>query len=159
VWNYIPLADSSWHLSRRDQTSWIILQHYLFCIWNLNINLYNELHGKEENKYGIMIHSVDSRIEKFAGQWWCMPLILALGRQRQVDFWVWGQPGLHIEFQESQGYSEKQSQKHFFEKFVEGFILNWMLPTSHMWIDTIKTKAILQSKHKLERHKNSIRGQ
>jgi hypothetical protein len=22
----------------------------------------------------------------FAGQWWCTPLILALGRQRQVDF-------------------------------------------------------------------------
>jgi hypothetical protein len=25
-----------------------------------------------------------------AGQRWCMPLIPALGRQRQVDFWVWG---------------------------------------------------------------------
>jgi hypothetical protein len=23
---------------------------------------------------------------EFAGQWWCMPLILALGRQRQADF-------------------------------------------------------------------------
>jgi hypothetical protein len=42
-----------------------------------------------------------------AGQWWHMPLILALGRQRQVDFWVWGQPGLQSEFQESQGYTEK----------------------------------------------------
>jgi hypothetical protein len=27
-----------------------------------------------------------------------MPLIPALGRQRQVDFWVWGQPGLQSEF-------------------------------------------------------------
>jgi hypothetical protein len=30
-----------------------------------------------------------------------------LGRQRQVDFWVWGQPGLQSEFQDSQGYTEK----------------------------------------------------
>ena len=27
--------------------------------------------------------------------------------QRQADFWVWGQPGLRSEFQDSQGYSEK----------------------------------------------------
>jgi hypothetical protein len=36
-----------------------------------------------------------------------MPLIPALGRQRQADFWVRGQPGLHSEFQDSQGYIEK----------------------------------------------------
>jgi hypothetical protein len=41
------------------------------------------------------------------GQWWHIPLIPALGRQRQVDFWVWGQPGLQSEFQDSQGYREK----------------------------------------------------
>jgi hypothetical protein len=28
-------------------------------------------------------------------------------RQRQVDFWVQGQPGLQSEFQDSQGYTEK----------------------------------------------------
>jgi hypothetical protein len=39
--------------------------------------------------------------------WWCTPLIPALGRQRQVDFWVRGQPGLQSEFQDSQGYTEK----------------------------------------------------
>jgi hypothetical protein len=39
--------------------------------------------------------------------WWYTPLIPALGRQRQVDFWVWGQPGLQSEFQDSQGYTEK----------------------------------------------------
>jgi hypothetical protein len=39
--------------------------------------------------------------------WWRMPLIPALGRQRQVDFWVWGQPGLQSELQDSQGYTEK----------------------------------------------------
>jgi hypothetical protein len=36
-----------------------------------------------------------------------MPLIPALGRQRQADFWVWGQLGLQSEFQDSQGYTEK----------------------------------------------------
>jgi hypothetical protein len=29
------------------------------------------------------------------------------GKQRQVDFWVRGQPGLQSEFQDSQGYTEK----------------------------------------------------
>jgi hypothetical protein len=36
-----------------------------------------------------------------------MPLIPALGRQRQAEFWVRGQPGLQSEFQDSQGYTEK----------------------------------------------------
>jgi hypothetical protein len=36
-----------------------------------------------------------------------MPLISALGRQRQADFWVRGQPGLQSEFQDNQGYTEK----------------------------------------------------
>ena len=39
--------------------------------------------------------------------WWHTPLIPALGRQRQVDFWVRGQPGLQSEFQDSQSYTEK----------------------------------------------------
>jgi hypothetical protein len=36
-----------------------------------------------------------------------MPLIPALGRQRQADFLVRGQPGLQSEFQDSQGNTEK----------------------------------------------------
>jgi hypothetical protein len=36
-----------------------------------------------------------------------MPLIPALGRQRQADFCVRGQPGLQSEFQNSQSYTEK----------------------------------------------------
>ena len=40
-----------------------------------------------------------------------MPLIPALGRQRQVDFWVQGQPGLQSDFQDSQGYTEKPCLK------------------------------------------------
>jgi hypothetical protein len=43
------------------------------------------------------------------GQWWLTPLIPALERQRQVDFWVRGQAGLQSEFQDSQGYTEKPS--------------------------------------------------
>jgi hypothetical protein len=39
--------------------------------------------------------------------WWHMPLVPALGRQRQVDLCVRGQPGLQSEFQDSQGYTEK----------------------------------------------------
>jgi hypothetical protein len=42
-----------------------------------------------------------------AGQWWRTPLIPVLGRHRQADFWVWGQPGLQSEFQDSQGYTKK----------------------------------------------------
>ena len=40
-----------------------------------------------------------------------MTLITALGRQRQADFLVQGQPGLQSDFQDSQGYTEKLFQK------------------------------------------------
>jgi hypothetical protein len=43
--------------------------------------------------------------------WWCKLLIPALGRQRQADFRVRGQPGLQSEFQDSQGYTEKPCLK------------------------------------------------
>lgn len=39
-----------------------------------------------------------------------MPLIPELERQRQ-DLWDGGQPGLQIEFQDSQGYTEKYCLK------------------------------------------------
>jgi hypothetical protein len=48
-----------------------------------------------------------SRNLQTAGWWWRTPLIPALRRQRQADFWVRGQPGLQSEFQDSQGYTEK----------------------------------------------------
>ena len=44
---------------------------------------------------------------KHSQAWWHIPLIPALGRQRQVDFWVRGQPGLQSEFQDSHGYTDK----------------------------------------------------
>jgi hypothetical protein len=40
-----------------------------------------------------------------------MPLISALGRQKQSDFWVPGQPGLQSEFQESHDYTVKPCLK------------------------------------------------
>jgi hypothetical protein len=49
----------------------------------------------------------DIRKQAEAGQWWHMPLIPALGRQRQADFCIWVQPGLQSELQDSQGYTEK----------------------------------------------------
>jgi hypothetical protein len=42
---------------------------------------------------------------------WGTPLIPALGRQRQADFWVRGQSGLQSEFQDSQSYTEKPCHK------------------------------------------------
>jgi hypothetical protein len=40
-----------------------------------------------------------------------MSLIPALKRQRQMDLWVQGQPGLQSKFQDSQGYTEKPCVK------------------------------------------------
>jgi hypothetical protein len=51
--------------------------------------------------------SVGKKKKMGARRWWRMPLIPALGKQRQVDFWVWGQPDLQNKFQDSQGYTEK----------------------------------------------------
>jgi hypothetical protein len=45
--------------------------------------------------------------EQTSQAWWRTPLIPALGRQRQADFWVRGQPGSQSEFQDSQGYTGK----------------------------------------------------
>jgi hypothetical protein len=45
-------------------------------------------------------------MHRIAGQWLTL-LIPALGRQRQADFWVRGQPGLQSEFQDSQSDTEK----------------------------------------------------
>jgi len=46
-----------------------------------------------------------------AGQWWCMLLIPALGRQRQEDLWVPGQASLQRMIGDSQGYTENSCLK------------------------------------------------
>jgi hypothetical protein len=46
-----------------------------------------------------------------ARQWWHTPLIPALGRQRQGDLGVQGQPGLQNKFQDRQDYTEKPCLK------------------------------------------------
>jgi hypothetical protein len=61
-----------------------------------------------------------------------MPLIPALGKQRQADFWVRGQPGLQSEFQYSQGYIEKpclekQKQKQNKTKIWDSISQIWVL--------------------------------
>jgi hypothetical protein len=43
-------------------------------------------------------------------EWWRTPLIPALRRQKQADFWVRGQPGLQSEFQDSQNQKKKKKK-------------------------------------------------
>jgi hypothetical protein len=59
------------------------------------------LYGLNANKKGYPLSQA----------WWLTPLIPALRRQRQADFWVRGQPGLQSEFQDSQCYTEKPCLK------------------------------------------------
>ena len=48
----------------------------------------------------------------FCGQWWYMPVIPAFGREMQVDFWLWGQPGLKERVPGQPGlYRDTLSQK------------------------------------------------
>jgi hypothetical protein len=66
------------------------------------------------------------------GRWWCTLLIPALGRQRQVDFRVQGQPGLQSEFQDyrEKPCHQKQKQKQTKNKEKEEsvyFILSFIL--------------------------------
>jgi hypothetical protein len=68
-------------------------------VWYLLLLGRNLILGLRNESRGIRIHICQA--------WWHMPLIPALGRQRQADFWVRGQPGLQSEFQDSQGYTEK----------------------------------------------------
>jgi hypothetical protein len=53
----------------------------------------------------------DFKTVNFRRAWWPIPLIPALGRQRQADFWVWGQPGLQSEFQDRETLSQKTKNK------------------------------------------------
>ena len=71
------------------------------------LSIVGKIHPWYEIYIGINYISGNLKIVPWAGWWWRTPLIPALGRQRQADFWVGGQPGLQSEFQDSQGYTEK----------------------------------------------------
>jgi hypothetical protein len=74
-----------------------------------------------------------------------MPLIPALGGQRQADFWVWGQPGLQSEFQDSQDYMEKPCLEKHTHKQTNKINhpiprvpnLFWRIPTEAPWFDLL----------------------
>jgi hypothetical protein len=52
-------------------------------------------------RHYLKVWTLKEKDHQAAGQWWCTPFIPALGRQRQADFWIRGQPGLQSEFQDS----------------------------------------------------------
>jgi hypothetical protein len=74
--------------------------------WELNSEPLKEQSVLPHSEPSLQLNSVFIKIY-FSRVWWRTPLIPALGRQRLADFWVWGQPGLQSEFQDSQGYTEK----------------------------------------------------
>lgn len=57
------------------------------------------------------IYHVIKMLQAPIGQWWRILFIPAHGRQKQLDFWVHSQSGLHSEFQDSEGNTEKPSGK------------------------------------------------
>jgi hypothetical protein len=84
---FAPHSLHRWFLRPSSTASWVrIVEHFFKC-------------------FSAIRNSSVSRA------WWRTPLIPALGRQRQVDFWVRGQPGLQSEFQDSQGCRETLSRK------------------------------------------------
>jgi hypothetical protein len=60
------------------------------------------------SKYTSIKKMLKLKKKKKSQAWWRTPLIpAAIGRQRQADFFVRGQPSLQGEFQDSPGYIEK----------------------------------------------------
>jgi hypothetical protein len=65
----------------------------------MDLKGHGQMNGKEEGM--VWLYCELSKRNTYLKSNW------ALGRQRQADFWVWGQPGLQSEFQDSWDYSEK----------------------------------------------------
>jgi hypothetical protein len=91
-----------------------------------------------------------------ARRWWRTPLIPALGRQRQVDFWVRGQPCLQSEdSQDSQGYTEKPCLKNKTKQnknknktkkqktiHIKNSLFVSAYQTSDTWVGTMRKKQL-----------------
>ena len=80
--------------------------------WKLKLPIlltYENLFKTKQNKtkQNKTKQNKNKKPKTLAGQCWHRPLIPALVRQRQADFWVWGRTGLQSEFQDVQGYTEK----------------------------------------------------
>jgi hypothetical protein len=100
------------------------------------------------------IHLQDESFTVFNGVRRELPLISALGRQRQVDYWVRGQPGLQSEFQDSQGYKETLSQKPFKKKKKkkkerENSRPSQSFPNKYGWSCLAKGKLLLENEAKI----------
>jgi hypothetical protein len=72
-----------------------------------------------------------------------MPLIPTLGRQRQADLWVRGQPGLQSEFQDSQDYTEKPCLDKTIQNKPRRLNINWI---EHLLVWTRGWSPALQKK-------------
>jgi hypothetical protein len=77
-----------------------------------------------------------------------LPLTPALGRQRQVDLWVSGQPDLQIEFQASLGYTERLclgGGRGGGEEWKE----RWANRRAYPWICPQREKKVIQNGERL----------
>jgi hypothetical protein len=93
-------------------TACCIFFWFCFCCWLSPVHRFLLMLHFSGSKTLNLFHGWFSvKTDMSAGACWYTPLIPALGRQRQADLWVWGQPGLQSEFQDSQGYTEKPCLK------------------------------------------------
>jgi hypothetical protein len=109
----------SWGLCPRDVRTFVSKEQWHVSSKTHCLRLWTP--GKLNHRFGLLgraglrlwkgVRVCSKNCKSQTRQWWYTPLILALGRQRQADFCVQGQPGLQSEFQDSQGYTEKLSQK------------------------------------------------
>jgi hypothetical protein len=96
-----------------------------------------------------MLQSLTFKRIYMTGQWWRTPLIPALGRQRQADFWVRGQPGLQSEFHDSQGYTEKPCLEKKFSMLSPRYFYarNWTVSNLDTFSMNLRIKESSQEHH------------
>jgi len=89
--------------------------HFIFDIgcssgWSWTSDL-PSLHFKCWDYKCVPLYLVSEIFNNFCWAWCCSSLIPARERQKQVDLWVWHQPGLYSKYQDDHGYIERLSQK------------------------------------------------